>query len=106
MKNLNPESIEENSKVLLTQPEAQPQEEETPELLKVNHVPISLLSQLIYGPVIMDKIFSVKFSRVKNNILNALTFLYKKNFDKSDMSESFQKDRINAWKDKLKSGYN
>jgi dTDP-4-dehydrorhamnose reductase len=54
----------------------------------------------------MDKIFSVKFSRVKNNILNALTFLYKKNFDKPDMSESYQKERINAWKDKLKSGYN
>lgn len=75
-------------------------------MLKVNHVPISLLSQLIHGPVIMDKIFSVKFNRVKNNILNALTFLYKKNLDKPDINESYQKERINAWKDKLRSGYN
>jgi hypothetical protein len=53
----------------------------------------------------MDNIFSVKFSRVKNNILNALTFLYKKNTNKHE-SKSYKNEAIDAWKQKLKSGYN
>lgn len=54
----------------------------------------------------MDEIFSVKFKGVKNNILNALTFLYKKDLDKQENSETYQKERVNSWKDKLNNSYN
>ena len=54
----------------------------------------------------MDSIFSVKFQRVRNNILNALSFLYVKVQEKPGVSEGFQKSRMDAWKDKLNSGYN
>lgn len=62
----------------------------------VELVPNWMLEKNIASCIPLNKYFSVQFGRVKNNILNALTFLKNK---KEKHKEGSKKDRFTIWKE-------
>lgn len=104
------ESIIREEQLLLTDPELEKEIQnqkssyDNQEILRVDQVPPQLLAKNLQGPVKMEDHFLASYKGVNNNILNALTFLHKPS--KNGKDGKYIKERVESWKEKLKSEEN
>ena len=73
-------------------------------IYEVNEMSVDMLAKNLLGPVNMSEFTAAKFSRVKNNIISALTFL-RKNVKKG-VDTTKDKNSVDKWKDLIGSTYN
>lgn len=74
------------------------------DLFEVKEMPVSILALNVHEAVDMSIYTAAKFSRVKNNILAALSFL--KKYDKLDHDTNLDKNDIDVWKEVIGSKQN
>lgn len=74
------------------------------DLFEVKEMPVSILALNIQEAVDMSSYTAAKFSRVKNNILAALSFL--KRYDKQEHDTNQDKNDMDVWKEVIASPQN